>query len=767
MKKIIVSLLVLAAPFVSYATLTQTGVTTSISGNKSITTFQVSVSESASYYLKFWLMGVKHTDNSYSSYNIRIDNNVVTDYVETDRGDWYLYKPKNNPSVYLTAGNHLIRLEGTLNDIPNAELIKASKTVILNDVYFLMQEYQMRKNHSDNSPVVYGQHYAQIEYFPSINNPISPQCNYTAELYKTVYYTFSRMEYYIQGQTVSYVTDVLNNVNHVLNVFSVSNSESYSWTATSTSSGHATMTLTIPQTGFYYVMVRSEDPDEWGICNLTINNDRVFESVPVNCSYTEINEDELNDMPSDTNYACFAKRTQTGDPIIMLMDDDGKVVKYNDDYPFDTDVSSYDWGTNARIDGALSEGQWIFTTSKSYPRSPYFDIYTGCVLGESLRPSFPYLKEKDIMYSADSSTAYNCVSWALGIWTESLWVEKNPSYNQEIDYYEELDSLFAIYGYTSNGATEANAVIDLWKHGNACSHASVRAKGHQYAAGYAWESKIGETERLFHPRYALENPCLYGQVFAHYIKIPNTPGPGSGVILNIPLSQDDFIAIDKGVSAIPQKQKDSFDILYNRCHANGRVKVSICIDTYEEIEPYNELLYLCKNNSMFHYLLYQKVCNREVLAIKLLKDLTMDSSQSNLWFEARQNLIDRCKSEGDKKLMFTIQTQAMLLVKFLLAKNNPKALSSIVDQEATCSNDPMIETSIIGNHLTIMYNLQTDAMVSLMIGTVNGSRIRNLLNSERAIKGRKEVHLALPSSGVYIIGLIVNGCVYKKKVHVK
>lgn len=113
MKKIIVSLLVLAAPFVSYATLTQTGVTTSISGNKSITTFQVSVSESASYYLKFWLMGVKHTDNSYSSYNIRIDNNVVTDYVETDRGDWYLYKPKNNPSVYLTAGNHLIRLEGS------------------------------------------------------------------------------------------------------------------------------------------------------------------------------------------------------------------------------------------------------------------------------------------------------------------------------------------------------------------------------------------------------------------------------------------------------------------------------------------------------------------------------------------------------------------------------------------------------------------------------------------------------------------------------
>lgn len=36
-------------------------------------------------------MGVKHSDGSFSSYNIKIDNNPTTDYVVTDRGDWHSY----------------------------------------------------------------------------------------------------------------------------------------------------------------------------------------------------------------------------------------------------------------------------------------------------------------------------------------------------------------------------------------------------------------------------------------------------------------------------------------------------------------------------------------------------------------------------------------------------------------------------------------------------------------------------------------------------
>ena len=104
-------------------TLTQDSVYTHIENGKAITTFRVTASSSGNYSLRFWLMGVKHTDATYSSYAIRIDNNAISDSVTTDRGDWHLYQPDNTSSTYLTQGQHLIHLEGTLSDVPNAERV--------------------------------------------------------------------------------------------------------------------------------------------------------------------------------------------------------------------------------------------------------------------------------------------------------------------------------------------------------------------------------------------------------------------------------------------------------------------------------------------------------------------------------------------------------------------------------------------------------------------------------------------------------------------
>lgn len=87
-------------------TLTQDSVYTHIENGKAITTFKVTASSSGNYSLRFWLMGVKHTNATYSSYAMRIDNNAISDYVTTDRGDWHLYQPDNTTSTYLTQGQH-------------------------------------------------------------------------------------------------------------------------------------------------------------------------------------------------------------------------------------------------------------------------------------------------------------------------------------------------------------------------------------------------------------------------------------------------------------------------------------------------------------------------------------------------------------------------------------------------------------------------------------------------------------------------------------
>ena len=753
----------------NYATLTQTGVNTTISGSKSITTFQVDVATSANYYLKFWLMGVKHTDTTYSTYDLRIDNNNVSDQVETNCGDWYLYSPKNSSTVYLTAGSHQISLEGTLNDIPNAERIMGSTNFFANQVGTVMQKYQNKKNHQPLGPASAGHDYSLIEYSPDNNNSSSPAFGYTAELNKEVYYTFCRLEYYTQSQTLSITTDVLNGLDHVVNVFSLSSPESYSWAASS-SNGHATLSLTIPQTGFYYVMVRSEDSDDWGTCNLTINNDRVFEDVPVNSSYTEIDPTEAGLGTITTIFACFAKTTGNGDPIIMLMDEVGKVVNYNDDYPYNSSESSYNWGKNARIDRELSIGQWVFTTSKSYPVEQFFDIYTGCQLGQTWW-WMPNLKEKDFLYSAPSSVYYNCISWSVGEWLinykiDGAYITSSP--NESIQFYEDLDSLYSAYGYTTMGATENNAIIDLWKRGNVCTHASVRAKGHQYAAGYAWESKMGDSERMFHPRYALESDD-YGEVFAHYIEAPyHDTIPYGPILLNIPLNQDEYALIKEGASSVYVKQKNDFNELYEQCRENGKIKVSICIDTYEEIEPYASLLELCKREPTIQYLLYQKICNREILAIKLLKDLTLAISNAHLWYDTRQQLRDRCDSYTAAKLIFSVQAQALLLVKALLSETKTKQeLSDRFDKDISYSNDSIIEAAVNGKCLTISFKLQTDAIVSLLTGTIDGRNIRSIMANQKKDKGYYQVSTTVPSSGVYTIGLIVNGCVYKKKIIIK
>jgi len=72
----------------TYPSLQQDSVRTYIVGSKSVTTFYVYAPYSSDYILRFWLMGVKHSDGNYSSYVFRIDQDINTQQVKTTRGDW-------------------------------------------------------------------------------------------------------------------------------------------------------------------------------------------------------------------------------------------------------------------------------------------------------------------------------------------------------------------------------------------------------------------------------------------------------------------------------------------------------------------------------------------------------------------------------------------------------------------------------------------------------------------------------------------------------
>ena len=350
-----------------------------------------------------------------------------------------------------------------------------------NTRYAKMKDHENYANYSISNADTLETTYRVINYNNIDNDPIIPPYIFNAELNKEVYYTFLRIEYYTQGQTVSITTDEVNGVGHVLNVFSKSYSYNTTW-ADSTYNGHANLTITIPRTDFYYIMVRTQSPTDYGICSLTINNDKKFEGVPINNSSTPLQHIHYGPI-----YSCFAK-SNVGNPMVFLVGDNGKVSYFNDDYPYSS--SNYNWRTNARIDGLLFTNLWLQTTAKSYPPEiiQRFDIYVGC---ES-----EY--EKDAIYSSKSDTSqihYNCIAWSVGEWKE--WI--NPK-----NTIEDFDDFYSDYGYERTNNVDS-AVIDLWKRNNTFTHASIKSKANPYATGYDWESKDGMGARLFHPRDTIYN----------------------------------------------------------------------------------------------------------------------------------------------------------------------------------------------------------------------------------------------------------------------
>ena len=767
----------LAQPFYSVS-LQQNSVETTVSGSKIVTTFQVYAPESRSYKIKFWLMGVKHTNGTYSSYDLRIDNGTVSDQVVTDRGDWYLYSPQTSSYCYLTQGTHSISLEGTLNDVPNAEFVQGIYSNYNSQpIISMVQAYQSLKNHvsleSEVSTDSLERFYRKIDCFPYEHNSASPPFYFTAELNKKVYYTFYRKEYYTIGQTVSFVTDVVNGVDHVLNVFNPSNPGNGSWSAASVN-GHATLSVTIPQTGFYYVLVRTDSDTDWGTCNLTINNDRRFEDIPVGCSRTEIVL-----PPSYGQYfSCFAK-SKAGNPAIMLIED-GDVVAYNDDFPYDATLSDYDWGKNARIDSPLSEDQWLLTITPTSSTAHNFDIYTGCRKPQTGDGFFPNLKVLDYIQSSQStlpspggidSISYNCISWAVGEWMVGFWllgydgVTPNP-----IKYKDALESIFNAYRYVeTNSETEAD--IDLWSKLNhftdsmECTHASIRSKGGYYAAGYDWESKLGHDIRIFHPRYALSGNS-YGNVFTHYKRDESWwPHMEEPIFLNVRLTQEEIGCIEYGASQVREQLRQQFDNLYNECRENGSIRVSISIDTYEEIKPYAQLLALCKETPELHYLLYQRICDREILAIKLLMDITKNANKQLLDDVLTQIEEQRLSMQtSERKVLGTVQADALALVKALLSKERKTMPVTLNEKDFSLSNAQLIETSVNGRQLTIGFELAADASVSVMLGSLDGSVMENVVTQRRLSAGRQQISTVVPRSGIYTIGVVINGSIYKKKV---
>ena len=754
----------------SSAILRQDSVKTEYVSGKVRTTFYVYAPASDNYYIKFWMMGTHNQNAGYSTYDVGVDNSKEGT-IQPNNADWGLYTP--NPNYFsLSAGEHQIWLEGIEDfyiDVPNAERVISYDPNAYNSTPYNNYYASMKTHYSSpyQQPVYDNAPYREIGYHPTEGDSLMPPIHYYAELNKEVFYTFCRLMYFTDNWTVYVNVCKDQSMKTIVHIFNRDNIF-YSATSPVMNTDNDTFSYTITQAGFYYVLVRGYTPDDWGTCDVSISHPThgyEFEDVPVNCSYTIIDSPEVN-----TPYVCFA---MNNDPIIFLMNsgNGGSIIKYNDDYY--SSNCDYDWKNNARIDEDLSSGQWIFTMTKSFPTrtAKKCDIYTRCPKGGE-HSFFPNYKWGDIIESSpDTTRRYNCLSWAVGEWL--VW----HAGTSEDGWNLYSDSVLAAYNYIT--CTENQATIDLWavpdnNNDYEYTHFSVKKGGHAYAGGYDWESKLGSDDRVFHPRYALRDEYGWGDVIRHYKKNPNGTVPGPGVLLNshqedpiiinVGMTQEEFGEIEKGVISIPQETIIGFSTLSERCKSDGKFKVTLIIDSYEKVESYKPLLDYCKKHPELQHLLCQKICEGDVLAIKLLKDLTLSGTQAPMWKKAINDVQELCNQQKDVKCLHNAQSYGLYLIKLLLADSKEIPFFA---EDVTYSNSPVMQVKTNGRQLSINFNLDADAIVSVCVGDMDGSMINSIANNCRLAKGEHTVNYQVPQAGSYAIGLIVNGSVYKKTIFVK
>jgi len=398
----------------------------------------------------------------------------------------------------------------------------------------------------------------------------NPLYNYRYSLNMSFNYTFYKTVSFTAGQQVFLATNGVDNFKHVLEFFNSATPKTYSWSATSNDKCMASLNLTIPKSGLYYVRVRSFANAKSGLCNLNVNGQNYYEEIPIFSIGVRYMQD------TDKVYNTFTCMN-TGDPRLWIEEGSvpGIISAYNDDYG---QIGDFAWGYNSRIKKQYTRPVHAVLLSSFSSSNPTgkCDLYIKCQ-NSDVMPYFRNLKDDDAIQSSPASGTYNCISWSGAI--TSYW-EWPPSYGSH--YYSSnpltaFDNFYASRGFTRSGATESNAVVALWAtvdaYGNRrYTHASVRKGADNNAHGYDWESKPGSLMRTFHPRDAL-NGDSYGQIVEYYRVVPNTSNydmtleeeiaEGLTRVEYVVFSSIEREFISKKINEINSKLLAQFNSLYN------------------------------------------------------------------------------------------------------------------------------------------------------------------------------------------------------------
>jgi hypothetical protein len=555
--------------------------------------FRIHVNNDAYYYISAWMQGLLG-----SSQDVLVDGQMAS-YGKTllQKQGWQASSVVDNftmtspITIHLSSGDHVITFHDKGPGIPDVEYIRLGKTqsdVFISDTAFQNKLSAIKAyaaSHpiqpiSDDSTGVSGDAtMAPLTYNPPPRN--DSLNDYVGFLNKPFSYTYREWFYFNTGDHPVFT---INNATtscymYFFNAYNIT--PNTSWCGNS-------IDVVIPNAGSYMLMVRAYLTGNRGTADLYQNGALHASGIIVAGTYYAAN---LGTKTGVLNYfTCNPPNNPyTTDTYIFLSTfrNSTPIAAYNDDY---IGSGNFNWGYWSRMEFNLAG--WPNPFNRAYifgsAYSSYGDGNCDFYLCNEFSGTFgyPYLQYDDAMESAEEDTNYNCFSWSGGRtnlgkvfdpedpnYPTNRWYDRRSAKQCFDNFYGNVDSAGhscpryqGAMTYLPTNDTPGSE-IDLYQgppQGD-YSHAAVRKPDDYYEHGYDWESKMGQAERIFHPRHALEqgdlgNPTGY---YKHSGAMANSSAiNGNKLAASISLSANDMKKIDSLHGIVDEKTKVAFDSLY-------------------------------------------------------------------------------------------------------------------------------------------------------------------------------------------------------------
>jgi hypothetical protein len=701
------------------------------------------------------------------------DSNSLQGLIMPNSEQWQFVKLKdtsgNKRKIRLSAGKHLIIFTSMLPELPPIEFIRLTKSE--SDADLNNEEWN---NYFENAK----KNNFKINKYTVNKINENPMYEYDHQL--NTYFTYTYFsDFYFNVGTVVFETKKADpySSDPVMHLFNIQNPDNGSWGDDDSGEGYQSkITAYIQVPGYYRLLVRSYSSNQTQTTDLYLNNalyasNIVISGANLDCDHT---------LTEEINYfTCFP----TGDPTLWIQSEDLKILGHNDDY---TGTGDFTWQQNARVKKSYSSHmtKCIVTSSSTYYPTGYCDVYMRCKnVPTSTINNFRNLNPDDAIMSGGYIGNYNCISWTGGITSYPEWpLNPGSRYYVQGDSLASFDNFYANnplrysgaegWNYTRTGATQSNNVIDLWYYdGYYVKTYTHAANGHSH--GYDWESKAGDMERFFHPRYAF-NGSSYGYV-KHYYKLDDvllkkdfitseeSIQRGLSKLDKVTLSSDEIQKINElKAKLLNENEINEFFRKYDAWKKNW-TDPSISFQSnpraYASSSEYYDFLNYCiSKNKKVLPLILEKLNEDDFYLIVAMEDLTYAGNEKLMEEIHKENKNNMYTDDG----VFVIHTLICNWLKFgkRLLTNfedyqgfTPQSSESVLNYGSNTTEDKVVMQNYpnpFNPITTIEYTIPTKEFISLKVYDILGREIVTLVNEEKDAGTHKvEFDGSKCSSGVY------------------